>query len=126
MTLAVRDAAMISPGLQAQIAKYLGDGHRRAKVELIPIESKQDFFSTAGQRKFDGLLTTAESGAAWAVLYPRTSLITPFSDDLSSELVLLIGGQDPTLRRYLNGWLSRERAQGRIDELFNYWILLKD
>ena len=44
VTLAVRDAAMISPGLQAQIAKYLGDGHRRAKVELIPIESKQDFF----------------------------------------------------------------------------------
>lgn len=126
VTLAVRDAAMISPGLQAQIAKYLGDGHRRAKVELIPIESKRDFFSTAGQRKFDGLLTTAESGAAWAVLYPRTSLITPFSDDLSSELVLLIGGQDPTLRRYLNGWLSRERAQGRIEELFNYWILLKD
>ena len=60
------------------------------------------------------------------MLYPRTSLITPFSDDLSSELVLLIGGKDPTLRRYLNGWLSRERAQGRIEELFNYWILLKD
>jgi hypothetical protein len=74
----------------------------------------------------DGLLTTAESGAAWAVLHPRTSLITPFSDKVSSELVWLIGGKDASLRRYINGWLSRELAQGGIDQLFQHWILLKD
>ncbi len=124
--LAVRDAEMISPGLESQIARRLGDGRNRARVEFIPIDSKDEFFSKAGQQRFDGLLTPAESGASWAVLNPGTSLVTPFRDDLSNELVLMIGGRDATFRRYLNGWLAREQAQGRIDELFNYWILMKD
>ena len=47
-------------------------------------------------------------------------------DKVSSELVWLIGGKDASLRRYINGWLSRELAQGGIDQLFQHWILLKD
>jgi len=125
ITLAVTDEHLISYGLEAQIGKSLGDAHRRARVALVPITSNEAFFSAEGQQRFDGLLVPAEAGAGLAVIHPRTTLITPFGRELSSELVLMVGGQDASFRRYLNGWLTREISLGRIQELFNYWILLK-
>ena len=126
VVLAVRDKDVISSGLEQELGRYLGDDERPIEVELVTTYSKEEFFSSKGQQRFDGLLTSAESGAAWAVLYPGTTLITPFGKELSSELVLLIGGRDASLRRYINGWLSREVARGNVQRLFDYWILLKD
>ena len=125
LVLAVRDSDMISGGLAEDLGRYLGGEGRPVEVELVATSRKEDFFSAAGQRRFDGLLTPAESGAAWAVMHPRTTLITPFGKDLSSELVLLIGGKDPSLRRYINGWLSREIARGGVERLYDHWILLR-
>ena len=123
--LAVRDPEIISNGLEQVLARYLSDGNGAVNVDLVPIADKEEFFTPAGQRRYDGLLTSAESGAAWAVMHPRTSLITPFGKDLGSELVLLIGGGDASLRRYINGWLTREISRGEVDQLFRYWILLQ-
>jgi len=125
LVIAVQDESLISYGLEAQLAKSLGGPENRAHVALVPVQSSQTFFSPAGQQGFDGLLVPAEAGAGLAVLHPRTSLITPFGKHLNTELVLLLGGHDSGLRRYLNGWLTQEIALGRIQELFDYWILLK-
>ncbi len=125
ISLAVEDESLISYGLEAQIAKSLGDARQRARVKLVPIGSSAEFFTAEGQRRYDGLLTPAESGAGLAVLHPSTTLITPFGREFSSELVLMVGGRDAAFRRYLNGWLTREISLGRIQELFDYWILLK-
>lgn len=126
ISLAVADETLISYGLEAQIAKSLGDGRQRARVKLMPIRSSAEFFTTQGQQRYDALLTPAESGAGLAVLHPSTTLITPFGRELNSELVMMVGGRDAGFRRYINGWLTREISLGRIQELFNYWILLKD
>ncbi|MEB3234464.1 MAG: cation:dicarboxylase symporter family transporter [Cyanobacteriota bacterium] len=126
ITLAVLDETLISYELEAQIAKTLGTPGRRASVNLEPIHASAAFFSDSGQRRFDGLLVPAEAGAGLAVLHPKTTLITPFGRELNSEVVLMVGGRDASLRRYLNGWLNREISLGRIQELFDYWILLKD
>lgn len=126
VVFAVRDHDIISSGLEDALGRRLGSDAAPVKVLLVPTFTKEEFFSVQGQRRFDGLLTSAESGAAWAVMNPRTTLITPFGKDLTSELVLLIGGRDASLRRYLNGWLSRETARGGVDRLFDHWILLKD
>jgi ABC-type amino acid transport substrate-binding protein len=125
LVLAVRDPDIISIGFEEELGRYLGGVEDPVQVTLIPTTSKEAFFSREGQRRFDGLLTSAESGASWAVMYPRTTLVTPFSRDLSSELVLLIGGRDAAFRRYINGWVGREVARGGVERLFNYWILLK-
>jgi Na+/H+-dicarboxylate symporter/ABC-type amino acid transport substrate-binding protein len=125
LVIAVQDESLISYGLEAQLAKNLGGPESRAHVTLVPLLSAKAFFSPAGQQRFDGLLVPAEAGAGLSVLNPRTSLITPFGRHLNTELVLLLGGHDSGLRRYLNGWLTQEIALGRIQELFDYWILLK-
>jgi ABC-type amino acid transport substrate-binding protein len=72
-----------------------------------------------------GLLTNAESGAAWAVLHPHSSLNTPFNKVFSGELVLMMGSNNTSLRRDVNRWLSQEIARGGIQRLFDHWMLLK-
>lgn len=125
ISLALHDASAISAGLEEEIARMLAADGPRPRVRLIPVASKQPLFTDNGFQAVDGLLIPAEAGAAWAVLYPRTSLITPFQARLTSELVLMIGGRDPALERTINSWLAREKGLGRIEQLYNHWILLQ-
>jgi len=110
--------------LRDQIRDELVGPNGHLSLEVLPLSNKQEFFTPAGQARFDGLLTTAEGGSGWAVLHPRTSLITPFDYRLASELVWAIAGDDAALRRYINAWLAREQARGKLDALFKHWVRL--
>jgi ABC-type amino acid transport substrate-binding protein len=72
IVLAVRDEELISPDIERRISRYLSQGGPPVRVVIETIPNKAAFFSSAGQQRFDGLLTSAESGASWAVVYPRT------------------------------------------------------
>ena len=124
LRLAVSDPQLLNPEIQAQIRQELDPVDGPLSLQLLPLAQKQQFFGAAGQASFDGLLTTAEGGAAWAVLHPRTTLITPFDDHLASALVWAIAGDDPALLRYVNAWLAGEQARGRTQALFDHWVLL--
>jgi hypothetical protein len=93
-------------------------------MEVLALSSKQESFTPAVQTRFNGLLTSAEGGSGWAVLHPRTSLISPFDDRLASELVWAIAGDDAALRRYIDAWLPREQARGKLEAQFNHWVRL--
>jgi ABC-type amino acid transport substrate-binding protein len=71
------------------------------------------------------MLSTAEGGAAWAVVHPQTTLLAPFADALPVRLVLLIGGNDPNLADWVNGWLDGQEAQGGLRSLYAHWILMR-
>lgn len=59
------------------------------------------------------------------MLHPHSSLITRFNKVFSGELVLMMGSNNTSLRRDVNGWLSQEIARGGIQRLFDHWMLLK-
>jgi ABC-type amino acid transport substrate-binding protein len=122
LRLAVTDPQLITPSLAMRIAAELNLSHRPLPLQLVPIASKQDFFSPNGQRGFDALLTTAEGGSAWAVLYPRTTLLASFGDRLTGELVMLVAGDDPDLNAYLDAWIRQEEGRGVMGSLFEHWI----
>lgn len=126
LVLAVSDPQLLSGDVREQIREELVGPGQSLSLQLLPLADKNDFFTPAGQSRFDGLLTTAEGGAGWAVLHPRTSLIAPFGDRLASELVWAIAGDDPALRRYINAWLAREQARGQMEDLFAHWVRLSD
>jgi len=123
LRLALLDPALESPQLREELGRLLGQG--RTSVIVVPIASKQEFFSTDGAQRFDGMLSTAEGGAAWAVVHPQTTLLAPFADALPVRLVLLIGGNDPNLADWVNGWLARHEAQGGLRSLYEHWILMR-
>jgi Na+/H+-dicarboxylate symporter/ABC-type amino acid transport substrate-binding protein len=122
LRLALLDRALETPLLREQLTRRLG--HGGTSVVLVPIASKEEFFSKAGRHRFDGLLTTAEGGAAWAVVHPDTTLLAPFADALPVRLVLLIGGSDPNLADWVNGWIATQEAQGGVRRLYEHWILM--
>jgi hypothetical protein len=100
-------------------------GAGRTSVEFLQIGSRQEFFSDTAGRRFDGLLSTAEGGAAWAVVHPSTTLLAAFADALPVRLVLLIGGNDSNLADWVNGWLATQEAQGGLRRLYEHWILMR-
>ena len=124
LLLAASDPELLGGELRDQIRDELVGPNGHLSLEVLPLSNKQEFFTPAGQARFDGLLTTAEGGSGWAVLHPRTSLITPFDNRLASELVWAIAGDDAALRRYINAWLAREQARGKLDTLFKHWVRL--
>jgi Na+/H+-dicarboxylate symporter/ABC-type amino acid transport substrate-binding protein len=124
LRLAVSDGSMIGVNLRDQVAGLLGPPGRPAPLEIQLIRERSLFFSDRG-RGFDGLLTSAEGGSAWAVLYPRTTLLTVFGARLPEQLALLIGGKDPDFEDYIDTWLTRKREQGFLDRLYRHWILLE-
>jgi proton glutamate symport protein len=123
LRLALLDPALESPQLRQELARLLGQG--RTSVVVVPIASKQEFFSPEGAQRFDGMLSTAEGGAAWAVVHPQTTLLAPFADALPVRLVLLMGGNDPNLADWVNGWLAGQEAQGGFRSLYAHWILMR-
>jgi len=122
LRMAVADPQLITASLSDRIAAELGVPPGRSGLQLVPIASKEQFFTPAGQRGFDALLTTAEGGSAWAVLYPRTTLLASFGDRLNGELVMLVAGGDPNLQAYLDAWISQEQGRGLMGSLFQHWI----
>lgn len=123
LRLALVDPALQSPLLREQLVTLLGAG--RTSVEFLQIGSRQEFFSDTAGRRFDGLLSTAEGGAAWAVVHPSTTLLAAFADALPVRLVLLIGGNDSNLADWVNGWLATQEAQGGLRRLYEHWILMR-
>lgn len=124
LRIAVTDPQLIGRDQRDKMIEELVGPNRRLGFQLMTLDLKQDFFVPAGQRSFDALLTTAEGGAAWAVLHPRTSLLAPFHGRLAGDLVWAIAGDDAALQRYINAWLAREQARGSMDSLFQHWVLM--
>jgi ABC-type amino acid transport substrate-binding protein len=125
LRIAVSDAQLMNRLLQEQLAEHLGTPRQPAPLVLVPISDKQQFFAKGSFEQMDGLLTTAEGGAAWSVLYPQTSLITPFRNELSGQMVVLVAGDDAPLLHYLNTWLAHTRSDGSLKALERHWITMQ-
>lgn len=125
LVVAVSDPQLLTGGLRDQLRSELVGPSGQISLQLLPLADKRQFFSAAGQARFDGLLISAEAGSSWAVLHPRTSLIAPFADRLAGELVWAIAGDDVALRRYINAWLAREQARGQMEALFSHWVRIE-
>ncbi len=92
------------------------------QAEIVTIQSKKEFFE---EGQLDALLTSAESGSAWTLLYPRFQAVVPRPRIISVPLGYPIAGNDMRMVQYINGWIDLQKKNGTIDRLYNYWILGK-
>ncbi len=93
-------------------------------IEVIKLESEADFFNmphTSG----DILLTTAEGGAAWTLIYPDFVTVNPFKIRQGSPLVIAMSEQDLVLENFMSSWIKLKQTDGTIQTLFDYWIMGK-
>ncbi|MEN8136963.1 MAG: cation:dicarboxylase symporter family transporter [Bacteroidota bacterium] len=92
---------------------------------VVKKDSIYNFFN-GKYPEIDALLTTAESGSAWALLYPEFQVISPFEEPVTLPLVYTFGSPDPEFETFLNHWIELKKKDKTIERLYDYWVLGKE
>ncbi|MDE3274001.1 cation:dicarboxylase symporter family transporter [Pseudoalteromonas sp. G4] len=96
---------------------------RNKRYTLTNITSYRDFFSNPD--KYDALIISAEAGFAWTMFYPDFGVIVPEGVKTKYPTGFAVAKRHNDLANYLNAWLDIRRANGKVQEVYDYWILGK-
>jgi Na+/H+-dicarboxylate symporter/ABC-type amino acid transport substrate-binding protein len=91
-------------------------------AEVVELWSESQFFQGPPQY-MDGLVTSAEGGSAWTLLYPEYDVINPLGNIVSVPLVYPMAGNDRQLEELMDNWIEIKKSDGTIEGLYDYWIL---
>ncbi len=92
-----------------------------SEFKVTELDTEADFFNSMDYQKHV-LLSTAEGGSAWTLIYPDYAVVTPFAKNQGSPLVIAVGGQDLMLEHFISTWIKLKQTDGTIDSLFKHWI----
>jgi Na+/H+-dicarboxylate symporter len=97
------------------------------QAKIVFLDSYRDFFEQKGSGKgVDALITSAEGGSAWTLLYPQYQVATPFSDKYTVPLVYpYSGNNDSSMDEFIDHWVMLKQHDGGISRAYNHWILGK-
>jgi len=111
-------AAPDSPYYLAKLRRYI------PQAEITVLDSPRQFFR-AERGTYDAFLYTAESGAAYSLVYPEFTVSVPQPDILKVPLAYAVRIHDDDMARLLSAWIELKRRDRTIDRLFDHWILGK-
>ncbi|MGK7939131.1 MAG: transporter substrate-binding domain-containing protein [Crocosphaera sp.] len=96
-------------------------------AEVVFLDSPRDFFEKKNKGKdADVLLSSAEAGAAWTLLYPRFQVVNPLPRQVAIPLVYPFNGHnDAKMDEFIDHWVELKKLDGTISEVYDYWILGK-
>ncbi len=92
---------------------------------VVKQDSVYEFFN-GKYPQLDAMLTSAEAGASWTLLFPQYQVVNPFKDVVTLPLVYTIGSVDTEFEAFLNHWIELKIKDKSIDTLYDYWILGKE
>ncbi|MCA9248122.1 MAG: transporter substrate-binding domain-containing protein, partial [Planctomycetales bacterium] len=98
---------------------------RMRHAELVELETNRVFFEARSQ-DLDALLISAESGAAFTLLYPEYEVVVPAHTEVSLPLFYAIGANDAEMRDFLEHWVDLRKMDGTMEEYYDHWILGKN
>ncbi len=93
-------------------------------ARIVRIDSESIFFNKLSD-SCDALVTSAEMGAAWTLLRPEFTVVTPLEKPIKVPLYYMVA-PDTGFVDFLNTWLELKKKDGTIQRLYDYWILGKD
>ncbi len=89
-------------------------------AELIIVDSYEEFFNSENP-SVDVMVTAAEIGAAWTLLYPNYTIAIP-KPILAVPVAYGLPYGERSLVNLVNAWLQLKNQDGTIQSLYNYWI----
>jgi Na+/H+-dicarboxylate symporter len=92
------------------------------QARIVKLGSPREFFRDESG-ELDAMLYSAESGAAWSLVYPRFSVALPHPDLLSAPLAYPIARDEKGWMQFLNAWIELKRRDRTIQNLYDHWIL---
>ncbi|MGR9117041.1 MAG: cation:dicarboxylate symporter family transporter [Gammaproteobacteria bacterium] len=93
-------------------------------LQVDELDTEAEFFAIESFRQ-EVLVTTAEGGSAWTLLYPGFAVVNPLEHKEGAPLVFAVAGHDFQLEKYLDTWIEIKQMNGSINHLYDYWILGK-
>jgi len=90
-------------------------------LKVTELDSEAEFFNKK-EYQDQIILTTAEGGSAWTLLYPDYVVVHPFSGRQGAPLVIAVSDEDLILEHFLSTWIKIKQTDGTIDALFAHWI----
>ena len=108
-----------------------GQSYFLAKVQkalphatVVGINSYRDFYE-GNKHNLDAVLTSAEGGSAWTLLYPGYQVVVPKPRIIYQPLAYPIAGRDQEMVNFMNRWIELKKKDKTIEQTYNYWILGK-
>jgi len=91
-------------------------------AEIVEIESPRLFLrgETPG---IDAMLYTAESAAAWTLVYPEWTVVVPRGLEKKTPMAFALPHDQPEWHNFVNSWLDYQMKAGLGERAYNYWIL---
>lgn len=71
----------------------------------------------------DAVLSSAEGGSAWTLIYPDYSVVVPQPVVSQIPMGYIVPRNDEAWARFVNEWVELRRKDGKTDRLFKHWIL---
>lgn len=93
-------------------------------TNIVLMKSTGEFFKD-NPENLDAIITTAEAGSAWTILYPAYSVVVP-KPYLKAHAAFAMPSSDTDFENFVNDWLQMEKTRGVIDNLYDKWILGKE
>jgi len=94
-------------------------------AEFIPIKAIEEFFNDK-EHRFDAILSSAERGSAWSLLYPEYCVVVPRPKLLQMPLAYAVSYKYPEFVNLISSWVELKKNDGTIDALYDYWVLGKN
>jgi len=93
--------------------------------QVVVNDSIYEFFN-GKYPELDAMLTSAEAGASWTLLFPEYQVVNPFPEVVTFPLVYTLGSSDSEFEAFMNHWIELKKKDKTIDQLYDYWILGKE
>ena len=91
-------------------------------LEFVPLASPREFL-TDPTGDIDAMALLAESGAAWAILYPAFSVVVPQPHPIGLPVGIAMRRGDRDLSEFIDDWTVMVRSSGQLAQMRRYWIL---
>jgi len=112
----LRVAVIDEPYFIAALQELLPD------ATILPIQSQRDFFRQRGDT-IDALVTAAEVGGAWSLVYPDFTVVVTQPILARFPAAFAVARSNGELARFLSNWIDVVVRDGTITDLYDHWIL---
>jgi ABC-type amino acid transport substrate-binding protein len=122
----IRKMEKVTIAIPDNKAQYLSEALSRdlPQAELIPIQSTRDVLQGKYPR-VDAVLSTAEAGSAWTLLYPQFAVVVPQPRVVRIPVGYAVARGNPDLVDFLSRWVELKTKGGQMQDLYEHWILGK-
>jgi len=91
------------------------------EAKLLPIESPRVFFSQK-DHEYDALIFTAESSAAWCLLYPEYSVAIPKGLNIRVPVAFGLATDQQKWKNFVDTWINLTKDSDFFEKSYAYWI----